>query len=45
MSELGRRRLIQVGIAGAALLTVGGGALSWITRGYALRAGEVAMPM
>ena len=43
MSELGRRRLIQVGIAGAALLTVGGGALSWITRGYALRAGEVAI--
>jgi hypothetical protein len=43
MSELGRRRLIQVGIAGTALLTVGGGALSWITRGYALRAGEVAI--
>lgn len=43
MNELGRRRLIQVGIGGAALLAVGGGAFRWVTRGYALRAGEVAI--
>ena len=43
MAVLTRRRLIQTGIAGGALLAVGGTVLGWATIGYHLEPGEVAI--
>ncbi len=43
MAVLSRRRLIQTGIAGGALLAVGGTVLGWATIGYHLEPGEWAI--
>ncbi len=43
MAVLTRRRLIQTGIAGGALLAVGGSVLGWATLGYHLEPGEQAI--
>lgn len=45
MPVLTRRRLIQTGIAGGALLAVGGTVLGWATLGYQLEPGEVAIAL
>jgi hypothetical protein len=42
-ARVSRRRLIQLGIGGSILLAAGGGALSWLTRGYRLLPGEAAI--
>jgi hypothetical protein len=43
MATLSRRRLFQLGAGGAALLGTSVGALRWLTAGYALASGEVAL--
>jgi hypothetical protein len=43
VAVLTRRRLIQTGIAGTALLAVGGTVLGWATLGYHLEPGEWAI--
>ncbi len=43
MAALSRRRLFQLGVGGAALLATSAGALSWLTAGYVLGSGEVAI--
>lgn len=43
MARISRRRLIQVGVGGAAALALSGGVLSWLTLGYRLEPGEAAI--
>lgn len=43
MRGISRRRLIQVGVGGAAVLALSGGVLSWLSLGYSLEPGEVAI--
>lgn len=43
VAVLTRRRLIQTGVAGSALLAVGGTVLGWATLGYHLEPGEWAI--
>jgi hypothetical protein len=42
-ARVSRRRLIQVGLGGSIVLALGGGVLSWATRGYRLLPGEAAI--